>query len=194
MIKRKFAAISVVALIITTTSTPANGVEIEKLISSPASSISIREVSLEEKIMFEARIAREQAILNNNLLEIKGAIKKLNKYVNKTWYVFSGNTPAGWDCSGLTMWFYEQLGIELYHRASVQKYAGKIHSEPKLGDIVAFSYAGYKNAFHVGIYVGNGKMIHSPSKGKKTTIVDIQDWADGNGNVTITYTRFIETS
>ena len=100
---------------------------------------------------------------------ISTTITELRSHVGKTWYVFSGSSPRGWDCSGLTKWFYEQLGIPLEHRASLQAKAGKEVNVPRKGDLVAFYYKGYESAFHVGIYVGNGNMIDAPRPGKVTT-------------------------
>jgi cell wall-associated NlpC family hydrolase len=111
------------------------------------------------------------------------AISKLKSHVGKTWYVFSGDTPAGWDCSGLTMWTYKQLGITLEHRASKQQYAGTATKSPRAGDIVVFTYKGYKSAYHVGIYIGNGKMIHAPKHGHATKIENISKFAGKYSNV-----------
>lgn len=112
-------------------------------------------------------------VLHNNSKRIDQAISKLKKYVGKTWYVFSGSTPAGWDCSGLVMWTYKQMGISLEHRASLQAKAGKRVSMPKLGDIVVFKYNGSSDAYHVGIYYKNGLMIHAPKHGHLTRIENI---------------------
>lgn len=114
----------------------------------------------ELKAEAQAEFLEEQR-LQSNSEKIKKAIKKLKSHVGKTWYVFSGATPSGWDCSGLTMWFFEQLDIELEHRASRQDTSGTATKNPKPGDLVVFHYNGSKDAYHVGIYIGNGKMIHA---------------------------------
>ena len=108
---------------------------------------------------------------------IKTTINQLKSHVGKTWYVFSGNTPRGWDCSGLVMWTYAQLGISLKHRASKQALSGHVTKHPRIGDIVAFYYPGYYSATHVGIYVGNGKMINAPRPGTVTTEESIANGA-----------------
>lgn len=142
-----------------------------------------------------AKQAAYQAKLNSNAQRLKTVVKKVKKRVGKTWYVFSGATPAGWDCSGLVMWMYGQLGVQLEHSAGIQKNSGVRVKEPKVGDIVAFSWGKYPGAFHVGIYIGNGNMVHSGGKrGEATEIVNIKKWAKGNGSsVRITYTRILET-
>lgn len=119
------------------------------------------------------------------------AFVRLNKTVGKTWYVFSGATPNGWDCSGLTMWFYGELGINLEHRASAQQKAGKPTNSPILGDIVVFKYKGSKTAYHVGIYIGDGKMIHAPREGQRTAIESIADF--GGNYSKISYRRIVDT-
>ena len=121
--------------------------------------------------------------LQENTEKVNKAIDSLRSHVGKTWYVFSGATPAGWDCSGLTMWFYQQPGVELEHRASKQDTAGKITTEPMPGDLVVFKYNGLNDAYHVGIYIGNGKMIHAPKHGHATRIEDIATFAGNYSSV-----------
>ena len=121
---------------------------------------------------------------------MRKAVRSLRENVGHTWYVFSGNTPNGWDCSGLTMWFYEQLGVELKHSASVQKHSGVFVKHPKIGDIVSFGWTGYEGADNVGIYIGNGLMIHAGGgPGERTNIMKVSDFAESNWNTLVTYTR-----
>lgn len=129
-----------------------------------------------------------------NTKKMSSTIKKLKKYANKTWYVFGGATPNGWDCSGLVRWTYEQMNVELYHSASVQKKSGHFvkAADAKPGDIVAFGWKGWNGAGHVGIYIGNGKMIHSPSPGRKTIVESVKSFAKYYSKVT--YTRILETN
>lgn len=126
----------------------------------------------------------------HNVKKIQTAVHTLKKYVNHTWYVFSGSTPQGWDCSGMVRWTYQQLGVTLEHRASIQKHSGTIVRHPKLGDIVAFTYKGTNSAYHVGIYLGPNKMIHAGNRrGFQTSIVSISKFAGKNSKVT--YTRIL---
>lgn len=135
--------------------------------------------------------AAHMAKLRENKLAMEKAVRQLKSHVNKTWYVFSGATPRGWDCSGLVVWTYEQLGVNLEHRASKQVDAGTKVTEPKIGDIVAFTYKGSKSAYHVGIYVGEGKMVHAPKHGHLTRVESVSKFAGKYSKVT--YTRIIET-
>ena len=132
-----------------------------------------------------------QQALQANTDKMEEAVRQLKSHVGKTWYVFSGATPAGWDCSGLVMWTYEQLGVTLEHRASKQVGAGTQGTGPKVGDIVAFTYKGSSSAYHVGIYIGDGKMVHAPKHGHLTRVEDVSTFAGSYS--TVTYTRIIET-
>jgi cell wall-associated NlpC family hydrolase len=114
-------------------------------------------------------------------------INQLQKHVDKTWYVFSGSTPDGWDCSGLVKWFYLDLEVELEHSATAQKYSGEIVDEPMPGDIVGFSHKGYDGIYHNGIFIGNDKFIHSPRVGAKTKVSSVSKYAGDHS--TITFTR-----
>lgn len=80
-------------------------------------------------------------------------------------YVYGGATPSGFDCSGLTMYCYAQVGVGLSHGATDQQHASTPVPISALqpGDLVFFGNAGY--SYHVGIYVGGGSMIHAPHTG-----------------------------
>ena len=91
-------------------------------------------------------------------------------------YVYGGSTPAGFDCSGFTSYVFKQMGYSLY-RSSYQQINNGIpvsKSELQPGDLLLFKRQGASRIHHVGIYVGNGMMIHSPQTGdvvKYTSIV-----------------------
>jgi peptidoglycan DL-endopeptidase CwlO len=79
-------------------------------------------------------------------------------------YVWGGASPSGFDCSGLVMYAYAQVGISLPHNTVAQwNYPRAVsvpRSELQPGDLVFFAGLG-----HVGIYVGNGQFIHAPHTG-----------------------------
>lgn len=81
-------------------------------------------------------------------------------------YMYGGNTPAGWDCSGFTQYVYARFGIHLPHPSGMQATVGTPVTDPQPGDLMA-------NAGHAGIYIGNGLMIHAmnPVDGTKVTAV-----------------------
>ncbi len=80
-------------------------------------------------------------------------------------YVWGGASPSGFDCSGLTMYCYAQIGIGMSHGATDQQRASTPVPLSALqpGDLVFFGSASYSH--HVGIYVGGGSMIHAPHTG-----------------------------
>ncbi|MDX6519998.1 MAG: gamma-D-glutamyl-L-lysine dipeptidyl-peptidase [Gaiellales bacterium] len=78
-------------------------------------------------------------------------------------YKWGGASPeGGFDCSGLVMWLWAQHGVALPHFAASQYRMGPWVSESDLqiGDLVFFHKLG-----HVGIYIGNGYVLHAPHTG-----------------------------
>ncbi len=82
-------------------------------------------------------------------------------------YVWAADGPNSFDCSGLVLAAYATVGIELYHYTGVQMTKGTkvARSELRRGDIV------FPTAGHVGIYLGDGKLIHA-SSGRGRVVVD----------------------
>ena len=135
---------------------------------------------LEQEAAEALRIKIEKSEANKAMVANKQALEErlveLENYVGKTWYVFSGSSPRGWDCSGMTRWFYEGLGVELEHSASKQaKNAGYYVDTPQIGDIVAFKHLNSKKYYHVGIYAGDGMVIHAKKPGTRTEKIELTD-------------------
>ena len=142
-----------------------------------------------EQLQQQQRKIRKQ-IANDT--KIRTLVKKVSKYKNKTWYVFSGSSPRGWDCSGLVRWAYGQVGVTLDHSATRQMRSGKVVKQPMVGDIVAFYYGSGKRSFHVGIYIGNGKMIHSYNSRSRTNVDSVAGVARENWSK-VKYIRILES-
>ncbi|MFF5260830.1 NlpC/P60 family protein [Actinomadura viridis] len=92
-------------------------------------------------------------------------------------YSWGAAGPNSFDCSGLMLWSYAKVGMNLPHYTGAQYNMGtrvSSLSQAKPGDILFF----YPDLGHNGMYLGNGKMVHAPRSGKNVEVVDLaQYWA-----------------
>lgn len=91
-------------------------------------------------------------------------------------YQWGGASPStGFDCSGLVMYVYEQLGIKLPHQAAAQFGYGAPVPRDQLqpGDLVFFD-----GLSHVGIYIGGGEIVHAPHTGDVVKISPLTEFAN----------------
>ncbi|NSW44619.1 MAG: C40 family peptidase [Bacteroidales bacterium] len=145
--------------------------------------INWAENSKNEKIIIPAGANLPNFNLSNNTFVIKDEVFKLqkpitlyeptrnniillaNEFLNCP-YLWGGKTALGIDCSGLTQVVYKIIGIQLPRNAYQQAESGKLVSfieEAKPGDLMFFDNAEGK-IIHVGIYLGNHKIIHASGK------------------------------
>lgn len=91
-------------------------------------------------------------------------------------YVYGGASEKGFDCSGFTMFVYDQFGCSLPHGATSQLNYGSYVDKSSLqaGDLVFFQGTSNDNAAasHVGIYIGDGQFIHASSSSGRTVKVN----------------------
>ncbi|MFE7284713.1 NlpC/P60 family protein [Streptomyces noursei] len=80
-------------------------------------------------------------------------------------YAWGSTGPSAFDCSGLTQWAYNQAGVSLPRTSQAQRGAGaRIPlSQARPGDLVIYR----SDASHVGMYVGNGQVVHAPYPGAR---------------------------
>ena len=194
--KNKFAAISIMVFILPLTMCSASfarGDELPKQNIVTKESVAeyenpILKLKLDNDMRIEKEKQEQQAI--DRQAKVDELIRNLSKYVGVTPYISWASSPSGWDCSGLVMWGYKTIGIDLYHGATRQRDSGTIVSDPQPGDIVVFGWAGEHMTQHSGIYIGDGLMIHSGGReGHVTNIMSVEKWAKWNGNTAVTYTR-----
>jgi cell wall-associated NlpC family hydrolase len=91
-------------------------------------------------------------------------------------YRYGGSTPRGFDCSGLVYYAYYKSGIRV-PRSTMAQYR---HARPvalknlQPGDLVFFRFA-HRSVSHVGIYAGNARFIHAPSRGQVVSYDSLND-------------------
>ena len=93
-------------------------------------------------------------------------------------YVYGGNSPSGFDCSGYVKYVFAHFGVNL-SRTSASQYSNSVRiskSDLNIGDLVFFSQTrGSSKVGHVGIYVGGGQFIHAASPGKGVRYDSLSD-------------------
>jgi peptidoglycan DL-endopeptidase CwlO len=88
-------------------------------------------------------------------------------------YVWAASGPGSFDCSGLVQYAFQAAGISLPHSSRMQSQMGTPVSrgEARAGDLVAF----YSPVSHIGIYLGNGQMVHAPTSGDVVKIASVDN-------------------
>ncbi|MDO5397108.1 MAG: NlpC/P60 family protein [bacterium] len=99
-------------------------------------------------------------------------VNEASKYLGVP-YVWGGTTPSGFDCSGLVQYVLKNLGIDISRVTQTQCKEGVPVAKGDLqpGDLVFFESNG--DVHHVGIYIGNGQMLHAPRTGDVVKITDM---------------------
>jgi len=149
-------------------------VDVVKSISAYQQDIENRRVKLDADKKAAAKLVTERAVQKSEVLAVQGRLEQMTgnsavvaiaqRYLGVP-YVYGGASPSGFDCSGLTMYCYAQVGVGLAHGATLQQQASTPVPLSALqpGDLVFFGNASF--SYHVAIYVGGGSMIHAPHTG-----------------------------
>jgi cell wall-associated NlpC family hydrolase len=107
----------------------------------------------------------------------QGVVSEASKYLGVPYRWGGTDASTGLDCSGLTQLVYKNLGIDLPRTASQQATSGQAVAslaDARPGDLVFFDYSSSRPGVdHVGIYVGNGKMIAAPQPGEAVKVQDV---------------------
>jgi len=107
----------------------------------------------------------------------QGVVDEASKYLGVP-YLWGGTDPSqGLDCSGLTQLVYKNLGVDLPRTASQQSTAGTAVAslaDARPGDLVFFDYSSSRPGVdHVGIYIGDGRMIAAPQEGETVKVQSV---------------------
>lgn len=109
--------------------------------------------------------------IGNEVLRILKVIDTAKQYLGLA-YTYGGSSPStGFDCSGFTQYVFAKAGMTIPRVSSEQAAAGTSvpRSQLRIGDLVAFN----SPVSHVGIYVGDGKFIHSPKAGDVVKLTNL---------------------
>jgi cell wall-associated NlpC family hydrolase len=120
--------------------------------------------------------AEDQSISPNRgaLDQVENILFTAKKYLGVP-YVYGGQSPKGFDCSGFAQYVFNKFEIKLPRSSSQQAKVGtKVTRAQALpGDLIFFNTSGGKQISHVGIYLGGGKFIHaSQNDGISITLLD----------------------
>jgi len=88
-------------------------------------------------------------------------------------YVWGGSGPGAFDCSGLVMWAFQQSGVYLPHSSQMQSGGGQPVSMDDMqpGDVVTY----YSDASHVGLYIGDGMIVHASTFGVPVAVAPVNN-------------------
>jgi len=150
----------------------------ENIITDSADNEAVELIEKAKATLKERKLARERTQQAGSSGYTGSASVSSSAIVNKAYqylgvpYVWGGSTPSGFDCSGFVQYVYKSQGINLPRVSRAQAASGSYVSiaNAQPGDIL---YFGQSSVTHVGIYIGNNKMIHASRPGKPIQIVDI---------------------
>ena len=142
---------------------------------------TIAAIEAEKKIEYMQIYERVVETEEQRIADPSSTQSKFVKYALKfqgTPYWYGGSTPRAFDCSGFVAYVIKKvLNEDVRHSATSQMQLGPRVDDPLPGDLVGF---GYGNDFgHIGIYVGNGKVIDALNPNSDTEVRDLS-WLEAN--------------
>lgn len=93
-------------------------------------------------------------------------------------YVYGGTGPGGWDCSGLMQAAWRSAGVEL-PRTTWSQWAWGSGRKVSMNDLRPGDLIFNASIGHVGMYAGDGKMVHAPQTGEVVKVVNLSDYGSG---------------
>ena len=92
-------------------------------------------------------------------------------------YRYGGDSPEGFDCSGLVEYSYAEAGIQVPHNTSALRSSGShiALGDARPGDLLFYRFNSSPSSLHVAIYLGHGKMVHAPAQGKQVSVIHTDD-------------------
>lgn len=144
-------------------------------------SVATNMVALGDQTRTNEQVADTAA--SENVTDLRKSLITLAMKLRDIRYVRGGSSPStGFDCSGFVRYvFAHAIGMQLPSNSASQFLSGlKVkRADMKPGDLVFFRTHGRRNISHVGIYISNGRFIHSPTTGKSVEISSLDEgyWA-----------------
>ena len=132
-------------------------------------------VSEEKNAQLNEVLKQEETKETANSAKGESVVAFAKQYIGYN-YVSGGKSPStGFDCSGFTSYVYKNFGISLGASAASQANVGTAVDKSNLqpGDLLVFQNSGKSSIGHVGIYMGNGQMVHAANAKKGVTTISI---------------------
>lgn len=159
----------------------------QSVVPDAASVLAGNRAATEQAAVVDVAATDEQdaaaATASADITDLRKSLIAMAMKLRDTRYVRGGRDPStGFDCSGFVRYvFAHAVGMQLPRNSASQFLAGlKINrADMQPGDLVFFRTHGKRRISHVGIYISNGRFIHSPSAGKSVEISSLSEgyWA-----------------
>ncbi|HEY8329152.1 MAG TPA: C40 family peptidase [Rhodanobacter sp.] len=155
----------------------------QSVVPDAASVLASNRAATEQAADTAATDEQDAAAVGADITDLRKSLIAMAMKLRDTHYVRGGRDPStGFDCSGFVRYvFAHAVGMQLPRNSASQFLAGlKVNrADMQPGDLVFFRTHGKRRISHVGIYISNGRFIHSPSAGKSVEISSLSEgyWA-----------------